>query len=242
MEHSIKHDVISSYYSGKIQGSCKGFRRGILSLLNSHGVKANNLLDAGGGDGSFTLSIAKTVGAKEVWIADISEVALQQARERGINVVRVDLSNEELPFQSNCFDMISAIDLIEHLFDPDHFLREVNRVMRNRGFLVLTTPNLAFWGNRVLLLFGYQPLMSEPSTKFAAGYLFVPKGFHPAGHIRLFTLRALEDMLRANNFRIVAKKGLRGDVRNPALRLLDSFLSLRSSLAMGLGILAQKIG
>ncbi len=129
---------------------------------------------------------------------------------------------------------------MEHLFDPDHFLSEAHRILKRKGFLALTTPNLAFWGNRVLLLLGYQPLMSEPSTKFAAGYPFTPEGFHPAGHIRLFTLRALEDMLRANNFSIIAKKGLRGNVRNRILRVLDRLLSTRSSLAMGLGILARK--
>ena len=241
MNHRFKQGIVPSYYSRAIQGSCRGFREGILSLLCSFGVKANKLLDAGGADGSFTLSIAKAVGASEIWIADISESALKQAKEKGINVARLDLSVEKLPFPPESFDLVSAIDLIEHLFNPDHFLMEANRVLKRKGFLVLTTPNLAFWGNRLLLMLGYQPLMSEPSTKFAAGYLFVPEGFKPAGHIRLFTLRALEDLLGVNNFTIIAKKGLRGNVKNPFLRALDQLLSLRPSLAMGLGILARKI-
>ncbi|RLG39900.1 MAG: hypothetical protein DRO05_07695 [Thermoproteota archaeon] len=240
MNYITKPEVISNYYSRRIQGSCEGFRKEILNLLKSYSIKADKLLDAGGSNGSFTLSIAETVEAKEIWIADISELALQQAREKGINTVRVDLSTENLPFPSESFDMISAIDLIEHLFDPDHFLREAHRVLRKRGFLVLTTPNLAFWGNRILLLLGYQPLMSEASTEFAAGYLFVPKGFNPAGHIRLFTLRALKDLLRANGFTIIAERGLRGTVKNPILRAFDKLFSLRTSLAMGIGILASK--
>jgi 2-polyprenyl-3-methyl-5-hydroxy-6-metoxy-1,4-benzoquinol methylase len=198
------------------------------------------MLDAGGGDGTFTLFLAKTVCAKEVWIADISELAIERARQRGINVVKIDLSSEKIPFPSNNFDLVSAIDLIEHLFDPDHFLNEVHRVLKPKGYFVLTTPNLAFWGNRILLLLGYQPLMSEPSTRFGAGYLFVPRGFKPAGHIRLFTSRALDELLKASGFRIVAKKGLHGDVRNPILRSLNSLLSIRPSLAMGLGVLAEK--
>ncbi len=94
MSHHPRRDVISGYYSDKIYGSCKGFREGILSLLRSHNVRASKLLDAGGGDGSFTLSIAKAVEAKEVWIVDVSELALQRAKQRGINVVRADLSIE----------------------------------------------------------------------------------------------------------------------------------------------------
>jgi len=241
LNYYLKQGKVSSYYSRKIQGSCAGFRQGILSLLKSHGIKANKILDAGGADGSFTLSIAKTVGAQEIWIADISELALHRAKEKGINVVRVDLSSERLPFPSESFDLVSAIDLIEHLFDPDHFLSEVHRILRPNGSFVLSTPNLAFWGNRLLLLLGYQPLMSEPSTKLPAGYLFVPGGFQPAGHIRLFTPKALEELLKANNFSIIAKKGLSGSTRNPLLTTINRFLSLRYSLAMGLGILARKI-
>jgi len=243
MKLESEKSAILRYYSTRIQGSCKGFRRGIISLLRSHGIRADKMLDAGGASGSFTLSIAEVVGAKEIWIADISESALQRAKEKGkgINIVRVDLSNEKLPFPSESFDLVSAIDLMEHLINPDHFLSETHRILRKKGFFVLTTPNLAFWVNRLILLLGYQPLMSEPSTKFAAGYLFVPQGFQPAGHIRLFTLRALEDLLKANGFSIVAKKGLRGDVKNLFLRALDQLLSTRTSLAMGLGILAQKI-
>jgi 2-polyprenyl-3-methyl-5-hydroxy-6-metoxy-1,4-benzoquinol methylase len=81
-----------------------------------------------------------------------------------MNAYELDVSSERLPFQDGYFDVVYMGDVIEHLTNPDFAINEVARVIKTNGFLVLSTPNLACWLNRLLLLLGMQPLFSEVST------------------------------------------------------------------------------
>lgn len=56
------------------------------------------------------------------------------------NVVRADA--HYIPFKDETFDSIFAGEIIEHLEDPAQFLREVERVLKRGGHLILTTPNI----------------------------------------------------------------------------------------------------
>jgi SAM-dependent methyltransferase len=57
----------------------------------------------------------------------------------------VRASGVKLPFQASCFDYVIAFDVIEHLVGGDawqvQFLKEIERVMKGEGILLLTTPN-----------------------------------------------------------------------------------------------------
>jgi SAM-dependent methyltransferase len=96
--------------------------------------------------------------------------------------------------------MVFCGELIEHMFDPDHLLKEIKRVLKPRGVCILTTPNLSSWANRIALLLGYQPFYTEVSTKFGVGHLF-PFWLN-AGHIRLFTYRAIRDLVKIYDLQV----------------------------------------
>jgi len=72
-------------------------------------------------------------------------------------IIAADASGP-LPFRPESFDLIVAGELIEHLIDQESFLRECYRLLRPGGRLVLTTPNLSFSINRLLILFGREPM------------------------------------------------------------------------------------
>jgi hypothetical protein len=85
-------------------------------------------------------------------------------------------------------------------------------VLRPGGSLLLSTPNLAAWYNRGLLAFGIQPVFSEVSLRGVFGR----PGRVVAGHLRLFTRRALTEFLTASGFRCVTVTGARyHDVPRP---------------------------
>jgi SAM-dependent methyltransferase len=142
---------------------------------------------------------------------DWSGDALRQARAVGLTVVRGSVS-PGLPVADGAADVVIMSELIEHLVDPDGAVAEVRRVLRPGGSLLLSTPNLAAWYNRGLLALGIQPVFSEVSLRGVFGR----PGRVVAGHLRLFTRRALTEFLAASGFRCVTVAGARyHDVPRP---------------------------
>jgi SAM-dependent methyltransferase len=75
----------------------------------------------------------------EVSGIDVSEVASGAARARGHHDVRVGRL-EALPWPDDAFDLVTALDVIEHTPDDRITLRELRRVTRPSGFAVVTVP------------------------------------------------------------------------------------------------------
>jgi SAM-dependent methyltransferase len=73
-------------------------------------------------------------------------------------IVEHDAANP-FPFGSE-FDLVVAVEVIEHVADTDRFLANCANVLKPGGTLVLTTPNLLFGVNRLLMLFGRRPLFA----------------------------------------------------------------------------------
>lgn len=125
----------------------------ILDLVGCH----KRMLDIGCRDGSIGQLLCKR--GNEVIGIEISETAVALAREKGLHALRLDVEVEVLPFPEESFDVVVAAELIEHIYDIDRFLEEIRRMLKNGGFLVLTTPNLASLGRRRLLLVGRNPII-----------------------------------------------------------------------------------
>lgn len=217
-------------------------RRAVIKLLNKHGISAERYLDLGCGDGELTLQIAHLVKAKEVVGVDISEEALEKARDRSIKTYKIDLEKDPLPFMDNYFDLITAVEVLEYLRTVDNVLSESFRVLKPGGFLLVSVSNLGSWINRLLLLFGYQPMHTEPSMKYHVGLPIVGIRRKPnyAGHVNLMTFKALCSLLKAYNFVIIDVVGIHWHVRYRVLDVFDRIFSRIPSLAHGVAILAQK--
>jgi ubiquinone/menaquinone biosynthesis C-methylase UbiE len=135
------------------------------------------------------------------------------------------MSKDPIPLPDESVDLVLALEVIEHLINPDHMLREARRVLRRGGSLVVSTPNLASWVNRVVLLLGYQPYNVEVSTEILAGVPWRTRTFsRPSGHIRPLTLRALKELLQYYGFTIVKVRGTPG-VEPKELAFLDKLFS-----------------
>lgn len=116
---------------------------------------------------------------------------------------------QPLPLASGSQDVVLCGEVIEHLPDPDALLAELHRVLAPGGKLILSTPNLACWANRLLLPLGVQPLFTEVSSQQKVGR-YVPllgQGTPAEGHLRVFTRRALIETLELNGFDIDRVEG-----------------------------------
>lgn len=103
----------------------------------------SRVLDLGCGPGGFTAVLAET--AREVVGLDVSPAWVETARrtleERGLPGTAVTGSGSALPFPDGAFDVVSLVDVIHHLDEPEGVLREVHRVLRKGGRLLIFEPN-----------------------------------------------------------------------------------------------------
>jgi len=101
------------------------------------------ILDVGCGTGANLLMLSEYGEAEGV---DISEDALAFCRERGLDKVRLG-AGEQLPYEDGTFDLVTALDVVEHMDDDLAGLREMRRVLRPGGRVLLFVPTFMFlWG------------------------------------------------------------------------------------------------
>lgn len=171
-------------------------------------TKDAKILDAGCGSGELGSELIKGFGV-ECHGVEMNDVAIRHAEKKGIKTRKMDLDSGWL-YDDGFFDVVIGTEIIEHVINPDNFILESKRVLKSGGFLMVATPNIANWFNRIIFLFGYQPFFTEVSTvDKTMGLGFTRKltpNRKPVGHIRCFTLRALKDILELHGFETVLVK------------------------------------
>jgi ubiquinone/menaquinone biosynthesis C-methylase UbiE len=118
-------------------------RRNILRrLLNGllAGVDAPRILDVGCGTGA-TMRFLEQFG--EVTGMDVSSTAIEYCRQQGRE--RLCLADgESLPFADESFDLVAALDMLEHLEHESEGLSEAWRVLKDGGHALLVVPAFGF--------------------------------------------------------------------------------------------------
>jgi 2-polyprenyl-3-methyl-5-hydroxy-6-metoxy-1,4-benzoquinol methylase len=93
------------------------------------------LLDIGCNDCSITKFLPKNrfkyVGA------DLSRQALKKGKHH--QRILTDACN--LPFQDNSIAVVSCFEIIEHTQEPQHLMKEIARILKPKGKLLISTPN-----------------------------------------------------------------------------------------------------
>jgi len=127
------------WYTGR-RKILKSFLEDICSHITD---RRPRILDVGCGTGANLLMLSKYGDAEGV---DVSEDALAFCRERGIKNVKLGAA-EKLPYEDGTFDLVTALDVVEHLDDDLGGLREMRRVLRPGGRVLLFVPTFMFlWG------------------------------------------------------------------------------------------------
>lgn len=104
---------------------------------------ALNILDVGCGTGANLEMLAQFGEAAGV---DVSAEALSFCQARGLRNVKQGAA-EALPYDADSFDLVTGLDVVEHLDDDLAGLKEMRRVLRRNGRAVLFVPAFMFlWG------------------------------------------------------------------------------------------------
>lgn len=209
------------------------------------GRHVERIIDLGCNHGGFTVALKQLTGAEEAWGIDTSQEDLKQAVLKGVKVIKADLNYHRLPFLQDTFDVVFCLEVMYHLYTPDHLLKETRRVLRTEGVLILSLRNLASWTNRMSLLLGFQPYYHDVSLEHSVGKLLARRmgvSRSPAytGYVRGFTLRAIKELLQIYGFRIVQVVGYREANMPPLGITLDGFFSRFPCLASGLVLASIK--
>ena len=138
---------------------------------------------------------------------DISQEALSIARQQGIPCRHIDLNQDQLPFESHAFNAVTALDVLEHLFDPPAFLKDVHRIIKPGGQLIVSTPNFrkiknlwTLWGK------GRFPKTSGDCEGW------------DGGHLAYFTRKDLLQLLTQAGFTPTRYQGIYSAERHPILK------------------------
>ncbi|GAA0419340.1 hypothetical protein Acor_29060 [Acrocarpospora corrugata] len=209
---------------------------GFLREIVATATEPLTILDVGCGDGGITRMAVDAAPGHRVIGMDWAAAPLRTASGKGLTVVRGGAAHPGLPVASGRVDVVIFSEVIEHLVDPDAAIVELRRVLRPGGHLLLSTPNLAAWFNRGMLLLGMQPVFSEVSMV----HVFGRPGSSVAGHLRLFTLPALREFLLAYGFTDLIVRGASyHDVPKP-LKPIDRLLRHWPAAAAILTVHARK--
>lgn len=196
-----------------------------------------SMMDLGCGYGVLTCLVAEYLGVEEVWGIDIDDERLSSEKPCKIITVKHNLTKPVSTERK--FDLTTSFGVIEHLEDWDIFIANVDVLLKEGGWLLLSAPNLGSWINRVALLLGYQPRDLEISSKKLYHVLPQYRGHLPAGHIKIATLGAMKEFLEDNGFRVVKIWPLYAK-DNVLANVVDGVLKSFPSLARRFMILAQK--
>jgi ubiquinone/menaquinone biosynthesis C-methylase UbiE len=129
--------MIPEHHKGRnIYGAHFGRYRAGMSLL-----KDKVVLDIACGSGYGTHLMATV--AKKVYGVDVDAGTIAYAAEHygGKNIVYRQGDGIAIPLEDNSVDVVVSYETIEHIDDYQTFLKEVKRILRSEGLLLLSTPN-----------------------------------------------------------------------------------------------------
>jgi 2-polyprenyl-3-methyl-5-hydroxy-6-metoxy-1,4-benzoquinol methylase len=119
------------------------FERALEELFRE--ADPRSILDVGCGEGVLTHKWAQQLGERRVVGIDLEDPALEaeQAKRRAPNLEYRVMKAENLPFADGEFDMASAIEVLEHVPDPEHTVEEMARVAQR--WLLVSVPREPLW-------------------------------------------------------------------------------------------------
>ena len=173
-------ELVDREYSMEAEGRSKNFET-ILKRLKKIEKPGNLLLDIGAASGIF-LNLAKKEGY-DISGIEPSESLVEEAEKRyGIKLFRGTIKNFDPDKQ---FSVITLIDILEHLTEPEEFMVKIDTLIKKNGVLVIVTPDINSLASKLM------------------GNLW---WHYRVAHVNFFNLQSLQHLLTKHNYTIILKK------------------------------------
>lgn len=157
---------------------------------------------------------------------------LDEYPEIDMKFINTNLMNDFTPLITDKVDTVFALEVIEHMIDTDVFLDRIHTCLKEKGLLVISTPNINNLRNRVLV-----PLGKYPSALEYRNIIH---------HVRLYNIAAIRSQLTEHGFVVKKIFGVgffpyRGPMGNKVYRWLSERLGdIFPSLCANMIVIARK--
>lgn len=145
------------------------------------------ILDFGCGTGDILHQVMQLNPNSRYFGIDVSSIALKKTRRRFPKAKFYQVEDgDKIPLKSSSIDFILILDVIEHIYNTQRTVKEIYRILKPGGKILVTTPYHGFIKNLILIS------------------LFFEKYFDPAGaHIRYYSKKSLISQLKDVGFSVI---------------------------------------
>lgn len=174
---------LAAHYEDK-RGTYAAFGTGLVHDLAREVLAASPggaVLDVGCASGGLLAALAPVARRRDG--VELSRGAAEAARQHADDVVGTGLDRlEPGDLAGALYDLVVCADVLEHLVDPADGLRRAVALVRPGGAVLVSVPNVAHWSVRRQLAGGR--------------FDYAPSGILDEGHLRFFTRRSLDALVR----------------------------------------------
>ena|SRR5579884_2295904 len=194
-----------SQYDGLLARCAPGTHEAAADVLRRHGLARGSVLDLAAGTGALLARL------RDIGFTDLNAVELDLPvfGLAGVTPLAVDLNTEFAARFDRRFDVVTAVEIMEHLNCPRYFLREIHKLLEPGGHLLLSTPNIAHWVGRLSFL------MRGELRYFKEG------DYHHQRHISAMNDTHIRLALREVGFRVIEFRTA-GSFYGPLKKLLTA--------------------
>ncbi|OGM30068.1 hypothetical protein A2630_02430 [Candidatus Woesebacteria bacterium RIFCSPHIGHO2_01_FULL_44_10] len=153
---------------------------------------AEKILDIGSADGVFTNVVSQATNAKKAVGIEVLKTSVDWANRHWVRNKTLSFrvgDGHALPFAANTFDAVFALEVLEHVFEPEKILAEIRRVLKKGGYAVFLVPSESYLFKVVWFLWHYMGRMVWKDT-----------------HIQSFSNSLLAKKAKAAGFKIEVDK------------------------------------
>ena len=195
----------------------KGKRYSIIKDFISKSNRYEKLVEIGPGKGATLKYFSEKYNFNKIIGFDLIFSDEIQENNKYANVELLEGNfNYEIPVENNSVDCLILMMVIEHLFDPFHSFKQIERLLKKDGFAFINLPLVTSIKNRLRLLIGKLP---ETSTNY--NFWFDNREWD-GNHLHYFSLDSIKKICKMNNLKILSVKPV-GNLL-PIKKLFPSFL------------------
>jgi SAM-dependent methyltransferase len=163
------------------------YTRTAIDPLLPHDLR--DVLEVGAGTGQTLAYIKARAPHARTYAIEKSTSAAAAARGRVDHVVEGDIETLELPFAPESFDTILLLDVLEHLVDPWAAVAKLTPLLRQRGSMIASIPNVRYYKVSLPLLVRGEWTLQD-------------KGILDRTHLRFFVKRTAIELMTSSGLRL----------------------------------------